>query len=86
MRVKIIESMANKRAIVSTEIGAEGISYTNNENILISNSSEKFATSIIKLLSSSKAQFELGNNAYKFVQENFDFINIANKVLTFIQD
>ena len=78
--------MANKRTIVSTSIGAEGIEFTKNKNILIANTSEEFITSICNLLSNHKILDEIGNSACNFAQENYDFSIIANKVLNFIEN
>ena len=38
VRVKIVEGMAMEKCIISTALGAEGINYTDGENILIANS------------------------------------------------
>lgn len=85
MRVKIIEAMANKKAIVTTAIGAEGINCTHDTNIKIANSIESFSESVIKLILYPDWQKQLGENAYTFVKENYDFINIAEKVISFIK-
>ena len=42
IRIKIIEGMAAARTIISTSLGAEGIHYTNGENILIANAPCEF--------------------------------------------
>ena len=39
LRIKIIEGMALGKTIISTTIGAQGIPYTDQENILIANTS-----------------------------------------------
>lgn len=85
MRVKIIEAMSVRNAIVSTKIGAEGIIYTEGENILIADSEEMFANHIIQLLNDRNLLLKLGENAHNFVKDNYDFLNIAKNVLKFIQ-
>jgi len=84
MRVKIIESMALKKAIVATSIAAEGIDCTNNENILLADNPDLFSEQIIFLLRNKSEQIRLGENAYQFVKMNFDMKIIANNVLNFI--
>ena len=37
MRVKIVEGMAMQKCIISTSLGAEGISYQDGFNIIIAN-------------------------------------------------
>ena len=85
MRVKIIEAMSQKNAIVSTKTGAEGINYVDGKNILIADNAEKFTQHIIGLLNDNNLQKTIGENSYNFVKENYDFINIADTVLKFIQ-
>jgi len=47
MRIKIIEAMALQAAVVSTPLGASGIEYTHQQNIVIAEKAEVFAKSII---------------------------------------
>ncbi len=49
-RLKIYEAMAMGKATVSTSIGAEGLDVNDEADILIADSSEKFAESMISLL------------------------------------
>lgn len=48
-RVKIIEGFSRGMPIISTKIGAEGLDYTHNENILIANNVEEFINGIIRM-------------------------------------
>jgi glycosyltransferase involved in cell wall biosynthesis len=49
-RLKIYEAMAAGKATVSTSIGAEGLDVNDGRDILIADSSERFADSVISLL------------------------------------
>ncbi len=84
MRVKIIEAMALKKAIVATPVAAEGIDCTHEENILI-HSKETFANAVIRLLENEALQNKIGENAYHFVADQYDFIKIASDALNFIK-
>ncbi len=77
MRAKIIEAMALSRAVVSTTIGAEGIDYTTNENILIADKADTFANAVIKTLQQKQLRISLGNKARKLATEKYD-----NRVIT----
>jgi len=59
-RLKIYEAMAMGKATVSTSIGAEGLDVNDGRDILIADSSEKFAESVISLLAdaSTRARIE----------------------------
>jgi glycosyltransferase involved in cell wall biosynthesis len=49
-RLKIYEAMAMGKAVVSTTIGAEGLDVNHGEDILLEDSPEAFARSLIRLL------------------------------------
>jgi glycosyltransferase involved in cell wall biosynthesis len=85
MRVKIIEGMALKKTIIATSVAAEGISCNNNEDIIITNENITFAESILELIKDKNLQEIIGNNAYKFVQNNFDNKKIAQDLINFIK-
>lgn len=85
MRVKIIESMALKKAIIATSIAAEGIQCVHQENILLADNHQEFAKAVIILLKNIDLQKEIGDKAYKLVEEHFDFNNIATDILNFIK-
>lgn len=83
MRVKIIESMALGKAIVSTSIGAEGIAFTNGKNILIADTPGQFIDAISRLLSNKDYMEEMGRNAWKLVHEKYDGKIIVKELLKF---
>lgn len=83
MRIKIVEGMALGKAIVSTTIGAEGIDYTNGQNILIANTPSAFAKSLIELLSNQELELKIGAAAKEFATQTFDIKVQAEKLLDF---
>lgn len=85
IRIKIIEGMALGKAIISTEIGAEGINYTNGSNILIANTPEEFLEAIEKFVSSKDFCEEVGKNARKLIEDDHNIDNITQKLLAFYQ-
>ena len=83
MRIKIIEGMALSKAIVSTNIGVEGIPATSNENIIIADKTEDFAQTIIELTQQPKKIYDIGNQARLFVSKKFDNFAIAKMLYNF---
>ena len=83
--LKIIESMAFKKTIIATHIAAEGIDCEHEENILIADSPEKFSELINKTLADQKFQERIGDNAFLFVNKNYNFTEIASTILNFIK-
>lgn len=85
MRIKIIEGMAMGKVIVSTSIGAEGIPVTHNENIIIANTPEEFANAIKDLSSNQELKTKIGNNARKFIEDNFENTKLISELLKFYE-
>jgi glycosyltransferase involved in cell wall biosynthesis len=83
IRVKIIESMAVGKAVISTSIGAEGINYTDGKDILIANNREDFIKAISKLFKDKEYTKELGENALKLVKEQHDINKVIAKLERF---
>ena len=83
MRVKIIEGMALGKPIVSTKIGAEGISVASGENIMLADTPEDFSEKVVLLLENQKLMDEVGARAHLFIQENFDNLVLTEKLADF---
>ncbi|MFA4852842.1 MAG: glycosyltransferase family 4 protein, partial [Bacteroidales bacterium] len=72
MRVKIIEGMACGNTIISTSIGAEGIDYTNEKNILIANKPEEFVNQIRKCVEDPSFCQNIGHQAKNLIIEKYN--------------
>ena len=83
MRVKIIEGMAMQKCIISTSLGAEGINYVNGRDILIANTTEEFYTAIKRCIGDEEFCRELGANARKLVETEYDIHLITRKLVNF---
>jgi polysaccharide biosynthesis protein PslH len=77
-RIKIYEAMAAGIPVVSTAIGAEGLDYTDGENILIADSPAQFAEACLSLLSDSALAHRIAANARQLVAENFSWDRVVN--------
>jgi len=83
MRIKMIEGMAYAKPIVSTSIGAEGISITPAKNCLIANTPEDFANAIIEILSDKEKRNSLQQEARNFIEQNFENNTLVKKLVDF---
>lgn len=70
-RYKILEAGACKKAVVSTTLGAEGIKITDGKDILIADTKEEFAESIIKIFENKEFSSILSNNLYRLVENSY---------------
>jgi glycosyltransferase involved in cell wall biosynthesis len=68
-RLKIFEAMAMGKAVVSTSIGAEGLPVTDGENIVIADTPECFACSVVSLLRQPEQRRSLGLSARSYVEQ-----------------
>ena len=76
-RIKILESLAMGKAVVSTTIGAEGLAVTNGLHLLLADSPEKFADCTLGLLRSPEQRAQLGKAGRKLVEERYSWDRAA---------
>jgi glycosyltransferase involved in cell wall biosynthesis len=85
MRVKIVEGMAMEKCIISTSLGAEGINFTNGENILIANTRDEFYKAIKRCIKDEAFCRDIGLNARKLIEEQHDNNKVVDKLVGFYQ-
>ena len=86
IRAKIIEGLALGKVIISTTIGAQGIDYTHNENILIADTPEDFYKQMIRCLKSEELRNKLTVNSRKLSIEKYNHLNTAKKMIEFYKE
>lgn len=83
IRIKIIEGMLAGKAIITTSVGAEGISYTNGSNLLIANNVEEYTDAIEKCLNSPDLIGELGQKARDLVIKKHNNADLMQNISDF---
>lgn len=83
MRIKIIEAMALGKPIVATTLAAEGIMYSNKDNIMIADTPESFADAIREVLSNWGRCIEIGTKARKFVERQHETSGLVQQLTQF---
>jgi glycosyltransferase involved in cell wall biosynthesis len=86
LRIKIIEGLAYGKAIVSTDIGAEGIPIQSNEHILLENNPINFAQKIIQLLTDEPFTGKIQLGARKFAEDQLDNKKITKELVDFYEE
>ena len=84
-RIKIIESMATGTPVVSTRIGAEGLHSTDNKDILLADSTEELARSVISLLQDREAACRIGKAGRALVEALYNWDSSAEIMCEAIQ-
>lgn len=84
-RLKVMEAMAMKKAVVSTSIGCEGIDVSHGENILIEDQPKDFANAICTLFENYELRNRLKDNGYKLVHQKYDWKSVCSEIDTAIK-
>ena len=79
MRIKIIEGMAVSKCIISSSLGAEGINYTPNYDLVICNNPQEWATAILDLLQNEKKIAQIEKNAFQTALKYYNNAFIIEK-------
>jgi glycosyltransferase involved in cell wall biosynthesis len=73
MRVKILDAWKWGLPVVSTRLGAEGISYEPGKHILIADSAQEFAEAVIRILQRPDLSESLRRNGRTWVERTYDW-------------
>jgi polysaccharide biosynthesis protein PslH len=77
---KILESMACGTPVVTSALGNEGIRAEEDLEILIADRPEQYAAKALKALEDKYLHEKISRNGRKFVENNFDWTQIAGKL------
>lgn len=86
IRIKIIEAMALGRAVITTEIGAEGIFYKQGENILIAERPDEFADAIEQLVNETDKAQQMGQKARQLIEKVYDHHKLIHRMIDFYKE
>ncbi len=84
MRVKIVEAMMLSKAVVSTDIGIEGIIHQNNKDVIIANTAQEFINAITLLINDKSTFDKLCYNAHLSALNNYSHKSLTNKLNDFL--
>ena len=85
IRIKIIESMAMGKTIITTRVGAEGILYDEEVNLIIAENKAKMVEAIRSINENPQTAVEIGKAARKLVEETYDNRKIIARLLMFYE-
>jgi len=71
IKIKLLESMALEKPVITTTIGAHGIPIENGKHAIVADTPKKIADSIIKLLGDKSLRKELSKSGKQLALENF---------------
>ena len=77
---KILEGMATGTAVVTTNLGIEGLEAKNSIHVLASDNAKSLALNVQSLLTDKSLYGKLAKNARDFVEKNYNWEEIAKKL------
>lgn len=86
MRIKIIESMALGKPVITTIVGAEGIQYTEYEDVIIAENSAQMVEALCRMYQHPDEAEQIGRNARKLIEGIYDNKKIINRLLLFYNE
>ena len=85
IRIKIIESMALGKTVITTRVGAEGILYDEEVNVIIAENIAKMVEAIRAINENPEIAVRIGQAARKLVEETYDNRKIIARLLMFYE-
>ena len=85
IRIKIIESMAMGKTVITTRVGAEGILYKEDVNLIIAENIAKMVEAIRSINTNPEIAVRIGQAARKLVEETYDNRKIIARLLMFYE-
>jgi sugar transferase (PEP-CTERM/EpsH1 system associated) len=85
-RLKIFEAMAMAKPVISTTVGAEGLPVQCGKDLILADTPNDFAQSVICLLRDEHLRRRLGNGARTLVEENYTWRRVAESFARTLQE
>jgi sugar transferase (PEP-CTERM/EpsH1 system associated) len=79
-RLKLLEAMAMGKPVVATSLGAEGYPVADGRELLLADTPEDFATTVLALLRAPEWRAELGQAGRRFVERRYDWRAIVPRL------
>ncbi len=83
-RLKILEAMAMRKAIVSTTIGCEGLSVVPEKHLLVEDQMEAFAQTVIRLLEHPEQRRVMGNAGRELAEAEYSWDTCGDQLLKIV--
>jgi polysaccharide biosynthesis protein PslH len=84
-RVKILEAQAMGRPVISTSLGAEGLSLRDDESIVLADDAAAFADGVVRLLAYPALARRIAATASRHLTAHFDWNRIGDHLCSLLQ-
>ena len=82
VRIKILEAMAAKKVVITTDTGIKGIEARADEHFLLAKKPEEFARAISWCLENKEAALRMTEKAHDLVKEKYEYSTVIKKVIS----
>jgi glycosyltransferase involved in cell wall biosynthesis len=84
-RLKILEAMAMRKAVVSTSLGCEGIAAVQDEHLIVADQPEAFAKAVIELLNNQEKRDALATAGRELVEAEYSWKPCGDQLLKILE-
>lgn len=85
-RLKILEALAMRKAVVSTSIGYEGLSLVPGKHLIVVDQPEEIAQAVITLLNNTEMRRTLGSAGRVLVESEYSWQRIGDRLLHILEE
>lgn len=79
-RLKILEALALKKAVVSTTLGSQGLNLKPDVHLLVADEPEDFANKVVKLMETKELRMRLGEEGRRLVELDYNWRHSCEKL------
>jgi sugar transferase (PEP-CTERM/EpsH1 system associated) len=83
-RLKVLEGLSMRRALVSTSLGCEGIAAVDGQHLLVADDPLAFARHVLRVLSDRELASRLGQDGRKLVEQEYSWPSIVGGLEDFL--
>jgi len=85
-RLKILEALAMRKVVVSTEVGCEGLSVESGKHLVVATQPEAFAQAVVYLLKHPEMRVQLGAAGRLLVEAEYNWEQSGNRLLRILEE
>lgn len=85
-RLKILEALAMRKAVVSTSVGYEGLSLVPGKHLIVADQPAEFAQAIVTLMKNPEMREALGTAGRELVETEYSWERCGERLLNLLQE
>jgi glycosyltransferase involved in cell wall biosynthesis len=82
-RLKVLEGLSMRKAVVSTSVGCEGIEVVHGEHLLVADEPQSFADAVLRVLGDPGTAERLGARGHQLVAERYKWESVVERLEAF---